>query len=195
MQVSWHEFKKMLKDANPNLVLGPTINRYAAMVFLKAPGHEDCAPGTDLVEVQAIASPAFFRFCPCDSMAVEGEDGKKHYVRGYNALFRKMERIVINRKRVINGRKLKWVYPSAFAKRNWQKLMDDIKLFNSEELPELQKKKEWLKSRSRPMHGNGMPLGWRNDLSDKAKAELCEAVEGRSARIQDETYKQATAGE
>ena len=44
------ELQEMLKVANPNLVLGPTISKYEAMVFLKAPGHEDCKPGTDLIE-------------------------------------------------------------------------------------------------------------------------------------------------
>ena len=160
MQKSWSEFKQMLKVANPKLVLGPTINKHAAMIFLRAPGHEDCAPGTDLVEVMAIASPAFFPFCPCESIAVTEEDGKKRFVRGYNALFRKMGKMVINGKRVINAVKLADHYPSAFKKWNHQKFKEDIIAYNLDELPDIKKKSNWLKSRSKALPGQGMPLGW-----------------------------------
>lgn len=192
MQKSWSEFRQMLKVANPKLVLGPTINKYGAMVFLRAPGHEDCAPGTDLIEVLAIASPAFFSFCPCESISVTEEDGKKRFVRGYNALFRKMAKMHVNNKRVINKEWLMDLYPSAFKKWDHQKFKNDLIAYNTGELTDLQKRKNWLKSRQRALPGNGMPIGWRSDMSDVQKRELVEAVEGRSSRIRDETYAMAT---
>ena len=185
MRASWNEFKVALKLANPKLVLGPRINKHGSMVFLRSPGHEDCAPGTELVEIMAIASPAFFDACPCESVGIEDELGKKRYVRGYNSFFRKAAKMVVNGKRLIDRNSVEQYLPSAFKKWNAQKFKNNLMLANAAPITDMKKKSEWLKSRSVPIPGNGMPLGWRSDMRDWEKKALDSSLKRNREELED----------
>lgn len=161
MRITWHTFRQALKVANPKLVLGPSINAFGAMVFMRSPGHEDCAPGTTLVEVMAIASPAFFRQGPpCLDVAMDIEGGKRQWVRGYGAFFRKLCKMRMNGRRIADKKALERFLPAAFTRFNSQGFKQDVIAANRVPKTDLQRKSEWLKGRSKPIPGYGMPLDW-----------------------------------
>ena len=161
MRISWSEFKAALREANPRLVLLPKTLSLGAMVYYRNPGHEDCVPGTNLVEVLAVASPTFFRSCPQFDFAVDGENGKKHWIRGYSGFFRKLSRMRINGRQSVDKMALMKALPSAFQRFNNQKFRQEVNFWNREQLSDIRKKSAWLKGRSKPLPGFGMPLGWK----------------------------------
>ncbi len=179
MIISWSEFRKALRAANPMLVLVPSITTLSAMVYIRKRGHEDCVPKSDLVEVMAIASPSFFwAGCRLEDFAMSEGDhpsvppGKKLWVRGYGSFFRKLMKIRLDGCLVMDAQAVKRVLPSAFRRLRANEFKAHVKAFNAEAKTDLQKKKEWLKSRSVPIPGNGMPLGWRADMRDWEKTAL-----------------------
>lgn len=168
--LSWEQFKKALKAANPNLVFKKPDTEYSmpgTMVYLNCPGSLDIdiyVPGTTLKELLAIASPSFFRLgCPKNDV-VEVIDGKKIWFRGYNNFFRQLLKmrdlngnlIVRNlsaMKAILPGDALSRVDCATF-KKEW---VESLKPRDTQ----FEKARKWLKDRSKPIPGNGMPLDWK----------------------------------
>lgn len=169
MSLSWYQFKKALYKANPNLVFkrpDMAFSTPGVMVYLDCPGSLDTdvyVPGTTLKELLAIASPSFFRLgCPKNDV-VEIIDGKKIWFRGYNNFFRQLLKMRdLNGNLIVkNIKAMKAALPSdalssvdcATFKKEW------IESLRSEPT-KFDKARKWLKERSKPIPGNGMPLGW-----------------------------------
>jgi hypothetical protein len=170
--LSWDNFRKALKAANPNLVFKKPDMDFSTpgvMVYLNCPGFLDkdiYVEGTSLKELLAIASPSFFRLgCPKKDV-VEIVDGKKIWFRGYNNFFRQLLKMRGPNGRLIvqNLAKMKALLPSdalsrtdcATFKKEWMASLKDRP-------SDFEKKREWLKGRSKPIPGNGMPLDWERD--------------------------------
>lgn len=186
MRASWSTVRKALKAGNPDLVLVPSVGTLGAMVYLRCPGHEDCKPKTDLIEIMAVASPSFFtQGCPMEDVAVLHGDhpsvreGKLAWVRGYNSLFRRLMKVRILGKTIFDAEAAKSELPSAFRRVRAQEFKNYVNFRNAEAKSDLRKKGDWLKSRQKPIPGNGMPLGWRADMRDHEKAALELAVRPR----------------
>jgi hypothetical protein len=168
-RLSWQDFKKALRAANRDLVFrldvpgdGSTLGR---MVYLLSPGNPDCIEGTPFIEVMAIASPAFFRGgCPAQD-GVEVLRGKKLWFRGYKNFFKQLlkKRDPISGNMVVRDAKaLKAALPlDTFSRENHRKQKSEWIQSLAGEPTEFEKKRQWLKGRSKPIPGNGMPLDWK----------------------------------
>lgn len=170
MALSWDKFRKALKAANPRLVFKKPDLEFSTpgcMVYLNCPGSLDVdvyVPGTTLKELLAIASPSFFRLgCPKNDV-VEIIDGKKIWFRGYNNFFRQLLKMRdLNGNLIVkNLRAMKAVLPEdslsrvdcATFKKEW---IESLKPRDTQ----FEKARKWLKGRSKPIPGNGMPLDWK----------------------------------
>ena len=161
MAISWGQFGRVLKAANPRLVLIPSKN-LGSMVYLRDPLDPDCLTKEDnprlegLVEVMAIASPSFFCNCPATDVEYDDGSGKTKWVRGYISWFRKADKIYKHGGKLIKGDKVKALIPDAFRRFNGAKFKKDVELRNLEKEPEMLRKAHWLKSRAKVMKNNGM---------------------------------------
>jgi hypothetical protein len=185
MRISWSLLRRALRDANPKLYLGQGEGKYGAMIYLRHPGSEDCVPGTELEEVMAIASPSFFRGgCPVEDVALGPDDhpsikpGKKAWVRGAGAVFRRLARMYVDGRRLIDARRVRCLYPKLFRRLDSAKFKRTVMADNAEPVDELRKKAKWLKGRSKPIPGYGMPLGWKPTKIISGGAEHCATPGG-----------------
>lgn len=185
MRISWQLLRKALRDANPKLYLGDGCGGFGSMIYLRRPGSEDCVPGTDLEEVMAIASPSFFRSgCPVDDVALSYGDhpaiqlGKKAWVRGAGTVFRRLAKMRVDGRALIDAWKVRRLYPRLFRRVDSAKFKRDTLSVNAEPETEIKKKAKWLKSRSRPIPGNGMPLGWKPTKIISGGSERCSTPGG-----------------
>lgn len=165
-RMSWSEFRRALRVANPKLVFKGNSMSLGSMVYIDAPGHPDVLEGTTLLEVLAIASPTFFRLgCP-EKDGVEIVNGKKLWFRGYVNFFKQlMKRKDSHGQDIVKDKqKLKQVLPaSVFRIYNARKHKDEWIESVSGQDSEFEKKRKWLKDRSKPIAGNGMPLDWKRE--------------------------------
>lgn len=185
MIMPWGIFKQALKDANPRLCVRPKDGALGAMIYLRRPGSEDVLPGTDLEEVLAVASPSFFTTgCPVQDVAVRfGEHptvapGKVKWVRGAGSVFRRMAKMREGGRPLMDARRMRQLYPTLFHRVNANKFKQEILAPNAEPEGDLRKKAKWLKDRSKPIPGDGMPLGWKPTKIISGGDERCSTPGG-----------------
>ncbi len=173
-RLSWHEFRRALRAANPSLVFFGNSKSLASMIYLNEPGNPDAVEGTSLVEVLAIASPTFFRFgCPAEDVLVPEKEQnpaskseKSLWVRGYKNFFKQLlkKRDKNGQKVVKNVKNMRLQLPSdTFTASRHRKQKNDWLSSLADAPSDFEKKRQWLKSRSKPIPGNGMPLDWKRE--------------------------------
>lgn len=185
MRVPWSLLRRALKDANPKLFLSNGRGNLGAMIYIRRPGSDDCVDGTELEEVMAIASPSFFRAgCPVEDVALEHgahpsiKPGKKAWVRGAASVFRRLARMRMDGRSLIDAWKMRKLYPRLFRRMDAAKFKRDVLAANAEPEGDLRKKAKWLKSRSRPIPGNGMPIDWKPTRIISGGMEHCATPGG-----------------
>ena len=133
----------------------------------------------------AVASPAFFRSgCPVEDVAIGyGEHpsiqiGKKAWVRGAGSVFRRLARMRVDGKAVIDAWRVRRLYPKLFRRMDAAKFKKKTLSANAEPVDDLHKKAAWLKGRQKPIPGNGMPLGWKPSKIISSGTGTCATAGG-----------------
>ncbi len=157
--ISWERFRRAIKAGNRDAVLLPSRSTLGAMVYLRAPKHPD-SDHRGLWEIMAVPSPTFYHRCPKeDSIGVFR--GKKFRVRGYNQFFKTARRMRIRyegESRVIFDMKkvLAHIPDALSAWRGTEPMKKRVREANQ---TEIERKGTELHKRSKPIEGNGNPIG------------------------------------
>lgn len=133
----------------------------------------------------AVASPRFFTFgCPVEDVALNyGEHpsiklGKRAWVRGAGSVFRRMAKMYVDGKPLIDAQRVRRLYPKLFRRLDMAKFKREVSTANADALDDLHKKAKWLKSRQKKIPGYGMPLGWKPTKIISGGVENCSTPGG-----------------